>query len=137
MLQLCDLASVSPTRLAPTRRIEHPCVETLSLDPGHDLIGMRSVARFHHDFEFGPFGRHVKEHAPVRDFKDIRTQMPEQRGNAAEDARPVVDLDPQIDDTMFALQFAIDYGCEDARIDIAAAQDEADLALAEMCRVGE
>ena len=55
----------------------------------------------------------------------------------AQDARPVVDLDAQIDDPVLALEFAIDHGGEDPRIDIAAAQDEADLAAAEMRGIGQ
>ncbi len=64
-------------------------------------------------------------------------ELSEESGDAAEYARPVVDLNAQIDDAMLALELAMDDGSENARIDIAAAQDEAHFAAAEMRGIGQ
>src|SRR4029079_11550531 len=85
----------------------------------------------------GALCRHVQEHAPVRNFENVCPEMPEKGGNAAEHARPVIDLNAQVDDAVLALELAIDYRGENARIDIAAAQHQADFALAEMSGVAE
>jgi hypothetical protein len=56
---------------------------------------------------------------------------------SAEDTGSVVDLDAQDHDALLALKLAIDDRGKDARVDIAAAQDKAHLATAEMPRIGQ
>ena len=87
MIQLCAIASRAPAGLPPPRRVENPRRKALGLDAGHDLIGMRRIARFQHDLEFRPLGRHVEEHAPVRDLEDIGAKLAQESGDVAENAR--------------------------------------------------
>src|SRR5205814_10434944 len=73
----------------------------------------------------------------MRHFEYIGPKLAESGGNAAKDPWTIVDLNAQINDAVFALEFAIDDRGQNARIDIAAAQYEPHRATAKMGGIGE
>ena len=76
-------------------------------------------------------GRHVEEQPAVIDLEDIGAERAEPRRDLPEHAGPVGNGEAERDDAVLALEFAHHDRGEDARIDIAAAQDQADLACRE------
>ena len=96
---------------------------------------MRGVARLDRDVELGALGRHVEEQAAVVDFQDVRAELAEPRGDHAEHARPVRNGQAERHDAALALELAHHDRGENARIDVAAAQDQPDLAAGEALRV--
>ena len=71
------------------------------------------------------------------DAQDVGAEFAEPGRDLAQNSRPIRDGEAERDDAVGALQFAHHDGREDARIDIAAAQDQADLAAAESLRLGQ
>src|SRR5215208_6676522 len=114
------------------RRIEHARAESLLLDQPDDIFGVPLVAGFEHDLELSTFGRNVEEHPTMGDLENIGAMLAEEAGDSAKHSGPVVDSDPKIDNAHFALQLAGDDRGQDAGVDIAAAQHEADFSSAEV-----
>src|SRR5215208_210916 len=118
------------------RRIEHARAESLLLDQPDDIFGVPLVAGFEHDLELSTFGRNVEEHPTMGDLENIGAVLAEQAGYSAKHSGTVVDGDAKIDDAHFALQLAGDDRGQDAGVDVAAAQHEADFSSAEVRGVG-
>ena len=95
---------------------------------------MRAVARLDGDVELGALGRHVEKQPAVVDFQDVDAKLPEPGRDLAEHAGPVRDRQAERDDAVLALELAHHDRRENARIDVAAAQDEPDLAADESAR---
>ena len=70
-------------------------------------------------------------------FHDVAAGAADQAGDAGELARQVADHQPQPHDPAVAHQTAQQHGSEQARVDIAAAQHEADLAAGKVLRIGQ
>ena len=83
--------------------------------------------------------RHVAEVriVPLGDHQavDVVAAAAEHLADAHEDARAVVDLDAQVGEPLLTLKLAVDDGREDARIDVAAAEDQADFATRKALRL--
>jgi hypothetical protein len=62
----------------------------------------------------------------VIDFENVGTEASQRRRNLAEQPRTVGDGQAERDDAVVAFEFAHHDRGQDARIDVAAAQDEAD-----------
>ncbi len=71
------------------------------------------------------------------DLEDIGVERAEPGRNHAQYARPVGNGEAERDDALLALQFAHHDRGEDTGIDIAAAQDQADLFAVEAFRLGQ
>src|SRR5271154_7473850 len=98
---------------------------------------MRLVARLHGDVELGAFGRHVEKQAVMIDTENIGAELAKPAGDAAEGFRLIGNGEAERHDAALALEFAHHDGGKDARIDIAAAQDEPDFAPGETVRLVE
>jgi hypothetical protein len=84
-----------------------------------------------------PLGRHVQRQAVVRHLDDVRTHLADGRRDVGQQARPVVADDPQADDPAFAHQFAGQHRGQQARVDVAAGDDQAALLAAEPFGIGQ
>ena len=73
----------------------------------------------------------------MRDFEDIGAEFPEPARHLPEQARPVVRSDAERGDAIVPFELAHHDGGEEPRIDIAAAQDEADPLSCEPLRIRE
>jgi hypothetical protein len=98
---------------------------------------MGAIAGFDGDIEARAACGHVEEQSAVMNFEDVRAELAEQGGNGTERPGPVLNGDAVADDPVVAFQLTHhDRSC-DTRIDIAAAQDEADFPALEARRIGE
>src|SRR5580704_7044835 len=98
----------------------------VGLERGEDRVGMGAVAGLDRHVEARPLGRYVEEQPLVIDREDVRPQRTKARGDDAEHAGPVGNGEAERDDAVLALEPAHHDRGEDARIDVAAAQHEAD-----------
>src|SRR6185369_15275871 len=103
-------------------------VVTTRLKCLENLVGVGVIARLDGDVEFRTLGGYVEEKPPVLDPKNVRAELAEQRGNRPEHAGAIGDGQTERHDTLAALELAHHDRGEDTRIDIATAQDQADLA---------
>src|ERR1700747_1109228 len=129
------------TKSISCRSLHHGCgidphrLEAVIREDLEDVLPMRSVARFHRDVELGALGRHVEEEPVVLHAENVGAELAEPGGDLPEHSRLVGDGQPEGDDAAFALELAHHHGGENARVDIAAAQDQPDLAAAEFFRL--
>src|SRR5262245_46759479 len=98
---------------------------------------MGSVAGFDGDVEFGPFGRLVEEQPVVIDLENVGAELAEPRGDLPKHAGSVRDRETEGDDALLALKLPHHDRGQDARIDVAAAQHEPDVAATKPLRLGE
>src|SRR3954452_19069191 len=96
---------------------------------------MRDVTRLDGDVELGALGWHIEKKPAVIDFEDVGAELPKSRGDDPEHTRPVRNGEPERYDLIPALEFAHHDGSKNARVDIAAAQDQPDLAAFEALRI--
>src|SRR5262249_32462116 len=128
-------------RFAPS--FHHGCcidpdrLETFALEGLEDLLAMRAIACLYGDVELRTLRRHVEEQAAVFDSENISAELSQPGGNVAEHARLVGYRQAEGDDAILALEFAHHDRGEDARVDIAATQDEPDLPAAEFFRLDQ
>ena len=71
------------------------------------------------------------------DVKNIGAELAEPRRDLPKTPGPVRNGEAERDDALVTFEFAHHDGGEDARIDVAAAQDQADLAAAKPGRLGQ
>src|SRR4051812_40698792 len=98
---------------------------------------MGGIARLDRDVELGALCRYIEKQAAVVDLENIRAKLAQARRDHAEHARAIRDGEPERHDLILALQLAHHDRSENAWIDIAAAQDEPDLAAGEPLRLRE
>ena len=91
------------------------------------ILRVLSVTRFHHNIELRPFGRHIEGNPIMGDFHNVRTGISDHLRDQCEQSWSVVADDPDIDQAIVSDQSPGQDGCEQTGIDIAAAQDKADL----------
>src|SRR5262249_9329587 len=120
-----------------SRSIDPYRLETIALERLENLLAVRATARFHCDVELGAFRRHVEEQAAVLDCENVGAEPAQPRGDLPEHAGLVGNGQPKGDDAIFALEFAHHDRRQDPRVDVAAAQDQPDLAAAERLRLGQ
>ena len=84
---------------------------------------MGAVAGLDRDIELGALGRHIEKQPAVIDLQDVDAELPEPGRDLPEHAGPVRDRQAERDDALVALELAHHDRSENARIDIAAAQD--------------
>jgi len=98
---------------------------------------MLGVAHFKHHIDIGLFGRYIVEVALVIDFNDVGVFLADQGADGGKRARNVRDLDPYPDKTAFTCHAAHQNLCQQAGIDIATTDDQADLLALEAIRMIE
>src|SRR5580704_14676506 len=95
------------------------------------LLGMGAVARLHGDVELGALGRYIEKQPVMIDPENIGAEFTEPAGNLAENTGAIGNGETERHDAVGPLQFAHHDGRENPRIDIAATQDQSDLAPGE------
>ena len=93
---------------------------------------MRAVARLDHDLEQGALGRQVGEHPLVVDLDDVGAGLAQQVGDLGQRARPIHQIDGELGQPPLAGQLARQHAGQQPRVDVAAAQHEADAAADEL-----
>src|SRR3974390_282044 len=106
-------------------------LQSVGVHRGDNLLRVRAVARLDGDVELGPFRRHVQKQPAVSNFQNVGAEFAETARDLTEHARPVGNGQPEANDAAVALELAHHDRGENARGDIATAQNEADLLTAE------
>src|SRR5262249_40583445 len=105
------------------------------LEGRQDGVGMAAVVRLHRNVEARALGRDVEKQPLVIDLENVGAELAKPRRDVAEHAGAIRNGETERHDAIVALELAHHDGGEDARIDIAAAQDETDPAAAETFRL--
>ena len=96
---------------------------------------MRGAARLHDDLDLDALDRERREGALVLDLVDVGAEAGEQRGDLGERAGDVADVDAQAHEPARLDHAALDDLGQHQRLDVAAAEDEADLLAGEARRL--
>src|SRR5216684_7572856 len=102
-----------------------------------NLLPLDLAAGFHRDVELGSLGRHVEKEPAMVDLENVGAELAEPSGDLPEHAGPVGEGQPEGDDAVLSFELAHHDGSENARIDVAAAQDQSHFAPAEFFRLDQ
>ena len=98
---------------------------------------MRAIARLAFDIRNEALGRQRREHTLVVHFEDVHLLGIEHARHVEQRSRPILQLDAQPRQSSRSRQIAQQYVSEQPRIDVAAAQDDADRPSGEPARIRE
>ena len=95
---------------------------------------MRAVARLDHELQQRPLGRQIRKGPLVRDLDDVGAGIREQRRDGRQLAGAVDDVDRNLGQPSLAGEFAGQHRGDQPGVDVAAGQDEADIAARKTIR---
>src|ERR1700694_1159525 len=98
---------------------------------------MHAVACLYRDIETGAFGRHVEKKPLVIHLENICAELAQAGRDLTKHARLVGNGEPEGNDMVLAFELAHHDGGENARVDIAAAQNETDALAPESLWLGQ
>src|SRR5687767_9275389 len=101
---------------------------TFRLQRREDNLAVRAISRLYRHVELGAPGGHIEEQTVVIDLQDIGPELAEPGRDLTEHPGSVRDGQPERDDAVLALELTHHDRRQDTRIDVASAQDEADVA---------
>lgn len=107
------------------------------LEGGGDGVGVRRVAGFDHEFEFGGLDGGGVEEALVDDLDNVAAGGADDGGDVGQDAGAVGDVHGEAEEAAVAEEAAEEDVGEDAAVDVAAADDGGDAFAGEAGGVGE
>ena len=98
---------------------------------------MGAIAGFALDVEAEPLGRQIGEDALVRQFQNVDRLLIEDAGDMEQRAGPILQDDTQAGETSRTGEIAQQHIGEQAGVDIAAGQDQADIATGKLLAIAE
>src|SRR5436309_388123 len=113
------------------RRLDSLRLEAFRLERGQNFLDMGAVSGLDRDVDLGALGRHIEEQPVVIDLQNIGAERSEPGRDLAQHARTIGYRQPERDHPLISLELTHHDRGEDARIDIAATENETDIAAAE------
>ena len=102
-----------------------------------DGCGMLGALRFYHEVERRLFRGQIEQESVVNDLENVSARLRDDGCHRCEGAGLIHDFHMKSDDSLQAREFARNDRIEDARIDVSAAQDDADVALGKTLGLSE